>query len=150
MPGWWCEIAITGDSSVTLERRAGNYSASMGRCVIRALGEMFICGSLGTWINEPVVSAPAFLFGADQIFLMSTQILHEMYSIRAIQCTPELHCIIINDTIMKIITALWLCSHTNILIWYVFHRTKAAFYTCSSFRDVIICCRERVLHMYCI
>ncbi len=59
MPGWWCEIAITGDSSVTLETRAGNYSASMGRCVIRALGEMFICWSLGTWINEPIVSAPA-------------------------------------------------------------------------------------------
>lgn len=52
-------MAIAGDSSVTLEGRAGNYSASIGRCVILALGEMFICWSLGTWINEAIVSAPA-------------------------------------------------------------------------------------------
>ncbi|KAA0716794.1 hypothetical protein E1301_Tti008999 [Triplophysa tibetana] len=59
VPGWWCEMAIAGDLSMAVEKRAGNYSASMGRCVILAVGEMLIYWSLGTWINEPITGACA-------------------------------------------------------------------------------------------
>lgn len=52
-------MAIAVDLSMAVEKRAGNYSASMGRCVILAVGEMLIYRSLGTWINEPIISALA-------------------------------------------------------------------------------------------
>lgn len=54
-------MAIAGDLSMAVEKRAGNYSASMGRCVVLAVGEMLIILSLGTWINEAIASALALL-----------------------------------------------------------------------------------------
>lgn len=66
-------MAIAGDLSMAVEGRAGNYSASMGRCVILAVGEMLIFWSLGTWINEPIVNALALHVKVDQMFVLSNR-----------------------------------------------------------------------------